>query len=331
MLLQGASKVKCDPFYCSFDNICAYMFRGHFGVKIKGNLRRWNPISRKHYRESCWNGKIMWYMFKKPTDDLKVTPDNFIELLHKKEKNDAPGKARVLDRPPVAPLSMQYSTGVDSLDELPFNDGPPVDWNYLTTQTLENSSWRAYVKRTLEGMIDGVRNFNEAFPNQAMARTIDPIWLALLRRINRIDLEIATTGRISDTGLYTYKIVPIPVEVDTETSESSEGVDLDVALINDSDQNDASVSEDVAGMPSIIEADTIDFGPENQPNDTKIEDSIDPDEPGDVVINVPVADNSIVSEAQSSNAAGARDEEALENIIEILPDLQIGIVIKRWL
>ena len=270
-------------------------------------------------------------MFKKPTDDLKVTPDNFIELLHKKEKNDAPGKARVLDRPPVAPLSMQYSTGVDSLDELPFNDGPPVDWNYLTTQTLENSSWRAYVKRTLEGMIDGVRNFNEAFPNQAMARTIDPIWLALLRRINRIDLEIATTGRISDTGLYTYKIVPIPVEVDTETSESSEGVDLDVALINDSDQNDASVSEDVAGMPSIIEADTIDFGPENQPNDTKIEDSIDPDEPGDVVINVPVADNSIVSEAQSSNAAGARDEEALENIIEILPDLQIGIVIKRWL
>ena len=266
-------------------------------------------------------------MFKRPTGELKVTPDNFFELLHEKPKTDASGKAKVLDRPPVAPAAMQYSSGVDSLDELPFNDGRPVDWNHLMTQTLENSAWRAYVKKTLEGMIDGVRNFNEAFPNQALARTIDPIWLALIRRINRIDLEIATSGRISDTGLYTYKVVPIPAEVDTETSDSSEEVNLDIALINDTSQNDASVSQNVTDMPSIIEADSVDFGPDNQLEDTTLETSVDPDEPDDIVVNVPEADNSIVSEAQSSNAAGARDEEALENIIEVLPNLQIGTFI----
>ena len=299
------------------------------GVDLDGVLRRWNPVSRRHYRESCWNGKIMWYMFKKPSGEFKVTPDNFMELLHEKSKTDAPGKARVLDRPLVTQISMQHTIGADSLDELPFNDGPPVDWNYLMTQTLENSAWRAYVKKTLEGMIDGVRNFNEAFPNQAMARTVDPIWLALIRRINRIDLEIASSGRISDTGLYTYKVVPIPAEVDTETSESSEEANLDVARIIDTTNNDASVSEDVAGMPSIIEADTIDFGPDIQVENTTVESNIDPDEPDDIVVNVPEADNSIVSEAQSSNAAGARDEEALENIIEILPNLQIGMFINE--
>ena len=299
------------------------------GVDMDGVLRRWNPVSRRHYRESCWNGKIMWYMFEKPNGDMKVTPDNFLELLHEKPKTDASGKARVLDRPTVAPPTMYHTTGDESLDELPFNDGPPVDWNHLMTQTLENSAWRAYVKKTLEGMVDGVRNFNEAFPNQALARTIDPIWVALLRRINRIDLEIATTGRISDTGLYTYKVVPIPAEVDTETSDSSEETNLDVARIIDTTQNDASVTEDVAGMPSIIEADTIDFGPDNLPENITTETAVDPDEPDDIVVNIPEADNSIVSEAQSSNAAGARDEEALENIIEILPDLQIGMFIIR--
>ena len=264
--------------------------------------------------------------------ELKVTPDNFMELIHGKRKTDAPVKARVLDRPNATPMSMQHSTGGDSVDELPFNDGPPVDWSHLMTQTLENSAWRAYVKKTLEGMIEGVRNFNEAFPNQALARTIDPIWLALIRRINRIDREIATAGRISDTGLYTYKVVPIPAEVDTETSsDSSEEVNLDVACIIDNSQNDASVSEDIAGMPSIIEADTIDFGPDNQMENITMESNIDPDEPDDIVVNVPEADNSIVSETQSSNAAGARDEEALENIIEILPDLQIGMFINGYL
>ena len=87
------------------------------GVVITGNLRRWNPITRKNYLMDCWDGDLEWYMFRRPRGTDKVLPDDFEEFLDKPDEIDASKltfRAWAPQRPLPSKTEMVLSTGSDS-------------------------------------------------------------------------------------------------------------------------------------------------------------------------------------------------------------------------
>ena len=146
-------------------------------LDLEGSLRRWNPLSKKPYMHRCWKGEIEWFMFRKPDAADKIVPDNFEELMEReKPTTDATVRGRVYTRMDVpGPAVMTHTDGDESVEESPFWDGHPVDWNALTSPSLENANWRAKVKATVQGLIDSVELCNEAHPG-ARPRVVDPMW-----------------------------------------------------------------------------------------------------------------------------------------------------------
>ena len=87
------------------------------GVAVEGNLRRWNPITRKNFLMNCFTGWLEWYMFKLPKSTEKMLPADFEELLDKPDNFDAAqlnSRVFVVDRPAPPKTEMVLSTGNDS-------------------------------------------------------------------------------------------------------------------------------------------------------------------------------------------------------------------------
>ena len=119
------------------------------GVKTKGNLRRWNPITRKNFLMDAYDGKLEWFMFAKPKPSVKVLPENFDELLDKPDVIDASKltfKAWAPSRPEMPKTEMVFSTGQDSTDEIRFDEGNLISalpLRHLEKPRLEDANWRA--------------------------------------------------------------------------------------------------------------------------------------------------------------------------------------------
>ena len=272
---------------------------------MEGSLRRWNPITKRPYMTSGWNGRIRWFMFRKPLDGEQIVPDNFEAMLRQPNKNkDATFKGRVLTRQVPGNSQMTHSVGDDSQEERPFWDGEPVDWHSLTTPSLENATWRAKVKNILVGLINGVENFNEAHPG-ARQRTVDPLWKCFLRRINRIDEEIRNRGKVSEVKHYFW--TPPAVLIDSDEEDSGEVDEHEEAVI---DVSRFSVDSDMGRNESNIDA-TCEV--ENNSD-------IGTSEPGDVVINVPATDDSILIDSTDDNSALNQTDELADQLDEV----QIG-------
>lgn len=103
---------------------------------------------------------------------------------------------------------------------------------------------------------------DEIHPNSRQ-RKIDPLWTGLIRRIDRINLEISNRGKVSEKSLYFYRPKKIIPEVDSE-SDSVDTNDHDVAVIDisrfsiHSDEDDAPIQNDA----TVAEAETS-----NEPRD----------------------------------------------------------------
>ena len=280
-----------------------------FGVSMEGSLRRWNPISKRPYMVSGWTGRIHWYMFRKPLDGEQIVPDDFEAMLKEPNKNkDASYKGRVIERPEQGPSHMTYSVGADSQDERPFWDGEPVDWNALTTPSLENASWRAKVKTTLLGMINGVENFNNAHPG-ARPRTVDPLWKCFLRRINRIDEEIRNRGKVSEVKHYFW--TPPAAIIDSDEEDSGEVAEHEEAVI---DVSRFSVDSDMGADTDNIDASVVNEGGSD----------IGTSEPGDVVINVPESDGTIPEDLSFIHPP----VDQVEDLVDQMDEVDLGIVIE---
>ena len=119
------------------------------GVKTKGNLRRWNPITRKNFLMDAYDGKLEWFMFVKPRINDKVLPENFDELLDKPDNVDASKltfRAWAPTRPEMPKTEMVFSTGQDSSEEIRFDEGNLISalpLRHLEKPRLEDANWRA--------------------------------------------------------------------------------------------------------------------------------------------------------------------------------------------
>ena len=273
---------------------------------MAGSLRRWNPVTKRPYMSNGWTGRIHWYMFRRPLEGEQIVPDNFEAMLKEPNKNkDASFKGRVLNRQVPEAGQMMHSEGNDSQGESPFWDGEPVDWNALTAPSLEDASWRARVKTTLIGMINGVENFNSAHPG-ARRRTVDPLWKCFLRRIERIDEEIKNRGKVSEVKHYFW--TPPTVLIDSDEEESSEIAEHDAAVI---DVSRFSVDSDMG-------ANTTNHDASVNTSDGDIGTS----EPGDVIVNMPELEGSDIEESAAENLP----DGVVEDLVDQMDEVDLGTV-----
>ena len=97
------------------------------GVRLNGVVRRFNPITKKNYLESGWPGRLERYMFRNVTQNDKIVPDNFEELLLKPKIDPDATIYEVCSDEDVHGQDIKITIGTDSQGETPFDDGELVN------------------------------------------------------------------------------------------------------------------------------------------------------------------------------------------------------------
>ena len=173
------------------------------------------------------------------------------------------------------------------------------DYLSLMHQNINPTKAKIILQKRIEG--DDIHNRNCG--EDVHERIVDPMWVRLLERIKVIDRQAVKFGRV-DTGLYHFTKEPEPVIEEDET-DSDETVNPLEVPVDESEVNNVAASK--MDEPSYIEVDSCEFtlgganesvvgneaeGTQSDNVDASLTGE-DGDEPGDVVVSMPILNNSI--------------------------------------